>query len=201
MRLNKKQIKICAWASDYINHPGSWVVLDTETTGLGTNDEVIEIAIVSSSGNILFSSLIQPEEVHRTDLATHIHGITTEMLRTAPTFPDVWPIIKAVLRRYRHVVVYNAAFDHRLLEGTAQRYGYILPSASWDCAMEAYALYHGAWNDYFQSYTWQRLQVACTRLGVPPIGNYHRATADTLSTLGVLRALASRLDQEGEVQA
>ncbi|GHO88052.1 DNA polymerase III subunit epsilon [Dictyobacter formicarum] len=167
-------------------------MLDSETTGLDSGDEVIELAIMSSSGAILFSSLIQPQDPNRPDLATHIHGITPAMLRDAPTFPQVWPTIKAILRRYRRVLVYNASFDRHLLSVTAQRYGYKLPSAIWDCLMEQYAQYHGAWSSYYQSYTWQKLSVACQRLGIPPQGSFHRATADALNALEVLRALARR---------
>lgn len=191
IRQQEKQIDICAWAHGYVEKLGSWIVLDTETTGLGADDEVIELAIVSSSGAVLFSSLIQPQDIHRPDLATHIHGITADMLRTAPTFPEVWPIITAIFRRYRHVLVYNAAFDHRLLDATAGRYGCRLPAATWDCLMEQYAVYYGAWHSYYRSYTWQTLQVACTCLGVEVTGEYHRATADALASLGVLRVLAS----------
>jgi DNA polymerase III epsilon subunit-like protein len=120
------------------------------------------------------------------------------MLAAAPTFPQVWPTIEALLHSYQQILVYNAPFDSRLLKVTAQRYGSCLPPVSWSCLMDQYAIYHGAWHDYFQSYTWQKLEVACSRLGVQVDGDSHRATADALSTLGVLRALAARhVPQEG----
>ena len=67
--------------------------------------------------------------------------------------------------------------------------------------MENYAIYHGAWHSHYQSYTWQKLQVACDCLGVQVSGDYHRATADALATLGVVRALAARYEQAEEIQA
>ena len=76
------------------------------------------------------------------------------MLASAPRFPDVWPTIKAILRRFRRVLVYNAAFDHRLLAATARRYGCRTPSSEWECLMEQDAVYHGAWSNYHRSYTW-----------------------------------------------
>ncbi len=57
--------------------------------------------------------------------------------------------------------------------------------------MEQYALYYGAWSSYHQSYTWQSLAVACADLAVPVVGEAHRASADALSALGVLKALAA----------
>lgn len=75
-------------------------MLDSETTGLGDEDEVIELALVHSSGTVLFSSLIRPQDPQRADLATHIHGITRQMLLDAPSLPEIWPTICAILRRY-----------------------------------------------------------------------------------------------------
>jgi DNA polymerase III epsilon subunit-like protein len=80
------------------------VVLDSETTGLGNEDEVIELALVHATGTVLFCSLIQPQDPQRPDLATHIHGITRQLLSSAPSFPEVWPTIQAILRRYRREV-------------------------------------------------------------------------------------------------
>lgn len=194
----KRQQRVCAWAHTYTHMTEPWAVLDTETTGLGNDDEVLELAIISSTGDVLFSSLIQPQDPQRTDLATHIHGISSEMLATAPTFPQVWPQIAAIFQQYAQILVYNASFDSRMLALMVRRYGYQLPPVQWSCLMEQYAIYHGAWHDYHHSYTWQRLQVACDRLGVQVQGEYHRATFDTFCTLGVIRALAARHQPQGE---
>jgi DNA polymerase-3 subunit epsilon len=185
-----RQEKVCAWASSYVSSPANWAILDTETTGISEDDEVIELALVSPTGSILFSSLIQPQNMERCDLATHIHGISREMLVMAPTLPQMWPVLQLVLSLYPRILVYNATFDSRLLRQTGARYGLVLPAVSWDCVMLRYAEYHGAWNSYHHSYIWQKLQVAADRLGVVVDGSYHRATADALVTLGVLRALA-----------
>lgn len=190
IRHRARQADVCAWAKAYLSNR-EFVVLDSETTGLGSEDEVIELALVHSSGAVLFSSLIQPQNPHRPDLATHIHGITSEMLSTAPRFLDVWPTIQAILRRYRRVLVYNAAFDHRLLDATASRYGLRAPGGQWECLMEQYAVYHGAWSSYHRSSTWQSLATACSCLGVDVPGASHRALTDALAALDVLRALAA----------
>lgn len=198
--MNDEQKRVCEWASRYMHQATPWAVLDTETTGLGPADEVIELAIISSTGHVLFSSLIQPRRLDRGELGTEIHGISRQMLATAPTFPEVWPQIEAVLDTYPTMVVYNADFDHRMLRQTAKRYGCDLPPVSWSCLMEQYAIYHGAWNEHFGSYTWQRLQVACECFGVQVEGQYHRATYDTFCTLGVLHALAARHQSTNEEQ-
>jgi uncharacterized protein YprB with RNaseH-like and TPR domain len=50
-----RQADVCSWAKAYLDH-GDFIVLDSETTGLGNEDEVIELALIHSSGTILFSS-------------------------------------------------------------------------------------------------------------------------------------------------
>src|SRR5436853_3595937 len=132
----EKQALVAAWAHGYFN--GSvFIVLDSETTGLNKekDDEIIELAIVDASGAVLFASLIQTQDSKRRDLATDIHGITQEMLAQAPTFPEVWPQIEALLQQYPNILVYNAAYDHDLLNTTARRYGYQVPKAWWTCLM------------------------------------------------------------------
>jgi DNA polymerase III epsilon subunit-like protein len=61
-QLSVRQAKVCAWAHAYLHQSERWAVLDTETTGLSSQDEVIELALVDASGAVLFSSLIQTQD-------------------------------------------------------------------------------------------------------------------------------------------
>jgi hypothetical protein len=47
------------------------------------------------------------------------------------------------------------------------------------------------WSNYHGSYTWQSLSTASSCMGADVPGQAHRATADALAALGVLRALAA----------
>lgn len=190
-----RQSEQCSWAHDYVGR-GEFVVIDSETSGLDfERDEVIELSIVTGSGAILFNSLIQPEDPWRSGLATDIHGIDRKMLQAAPRFPDVWPRIQQVLRRYRRVLVYNAAFDHAMLRNTARRYGYRVPAVEWECLMVQFARYASEWDDYHGGYGWVSLDWACREMGVQHDGPGHRALADTQRALGVLKAMAARHGQ------
>ncbi|GCF10904.1 3'-5' exonuclease [Dictyobacter arantiisoli] len=193
-----------AWAQKY-REQGAFVVLDSETTGLDRDDEVIELGIVDGqTGAVLFNSLIQPQDINRYSLATHIHGISRDMLKEAPRFPEVWPAIQEILRNYERVLVYNAVFDYGMLEATAKRYGYDLPGAygNWECLMHQYARYNGYWSNYWHGYGWCKLDDACRAMEVTSDGASHRALGDTVRALGVLNAMSDKeVMWEGEKPA
>ena len=56
-----------------------FVILDTETTGIQSTDEVIELGIVASDGTVLFDELFRPT-VRMSDEAAKVTGISQEML-------------------------------------------------------------------------------------------------------------------------
>lgn len=87
--------------------------LDTETTGLGPEDEICQIAIVDHRGNVVLESLVKPSVPIGVE-AQRVHGITDEMVKGALTFCQVWPLVGELLAK-RDVVIYNADFDLRML--------------------------------------------------------------------------------------
>jgi DNA polymerase-3 subunit epsilon len=72
---------------------------------------------------------------------TGIHEMTTEDLVDAPTFNQVAEQATVVLDR-RHVLVFNAAFDRRVLKQTYGRYGLKLPTGCrWTCMQDLFSIY------------------------------------------------------------
>jgi DNA polymerase-3 subunit epsilon len=61
----------------WVQNKEKYVILDTETTGLESNAEIIEIAIINIDEHILFNSLIKPENPVPAD-AFDVHGISNE---------------------------------------------------------------------------------------------------------------------------
>jgi len=180
------------------------VFLDTETTGLGHNDQIVEIAIIDHHGRALLETLVRPT-VPIGEEAQAVHGITAADLVAAPTFPDILPrIVAAVLDR--HVVIYNRDFDTRLLaqtlaahdlltgEGTLrQRLDGVFAPRAWHCAMLTYAEFWGDWNSRCHGYTWQSLAKAVSQQGcrLPDGLRAHRARADAeLTRQLVLKMIA-----------
>ena len=60
-------------------------ILDTETTGLYDDAEIVEISIIDENGGVLLDTLVKPLKPIPAE-ATAIHGITNEMVATAPTW-------------------------------------------------------------------------------------------------------------------
>jgi len=160
------------------------IYLDTETTGLDSGAQIIEVCVVDHDGSVLVSSLARPEGPIPAD-AMRIHGITDEMVRDAPTWTEVWPKVEAVLSG-RYVGVYNADFDLRMMRQSNQRYG--LP---WSLAPGRFIDVMKLYTEYTGSGRWVTLEVAGRQCGIP-LPNAHRAQADTLLVRALLQYIASR---------
>ena len=171
------------------------LILDTETTGLGRDAEICEIAVIDARGRTLVDQFIKPFKLIPAD-ATGIHGITNDDVSEAPHFGQVWPQLATILLE-RTVVIYNSEYDLRLLRQSGVAAGIDLMGALLSitrntfCAMELYAQYHGASDGYHQSYTWQRLEAAGQQCGITPPPDLHRARADTELTLKVMEHMAN----------
>lgn len=167
-------------------------ILDTETTGLDDQAEIVEISIIDQLGNVVFDSLVKPQKPIPAE-ATAIHGITNDMVATAPSWADIHDDVCRIVSG-KPLVIYNADYDIRLMAQTAALYGLqpVTATAGVHCAMLAYAEFYGDWNDYKGSYRWQRLTAAAAQQWVVTDGQAHHALADVMMTLGVLQAMARK---------
>ena len=97
------------------------LIVDTETTGLKVEDEIVQLAIVNLRGETLINTLLRPvTEV--SDEALAVHGITDQELAGAPMFSDLYERVRGFLRSHK-LIAYNAEFDRRMLAQTCKRYG------------------------------------------------------------------------------
>ena len=166
------------------------VYLDTETTGLGNDAEVVEIAIVDADGRSLVNTLIRPQGEVPAD-ATRVHGLTTAILQGAPTWPEVWLQVQAAMAG-RLVLIYNAEYDVRLMQQTAARYGmdFDVPGAEFGDLLQLYAEFKGQRRGDGSLRYW-RLEQVGRELQIP-IPNSHRALDDTLLARAVHRKIAAQ---------
>ena len=159
------------------------LVLDTETTGLGRNAEVIEVVAIDTTGTLRSSALSFPfGPISRG--SWEVHGLSAEALHAmgARPWPEVHPALVPVLREAEHVLAWRADFDARVLEQTAAFHNLALPPARWADVRPAYVDARPGGR--------HSLADAMRREGLAWEGRHHRAEADCRAVLAVMRAIA-----------
>lgn len=101
------------------------------------------------------------------------------MVKDAPTFPEIYHKIVQSLEN-QQVLIYNKDFDIGILNYCCRLHELkILKLRKRSaCLMEWYAQFYGDWNDYYQSYKWQKL------------GGDHSAIGDCIAALSLLKNMA-----------
>ncbi|QTI69652.1 TerD family protein [Gordonia polyisoprenivorans] len=107
---------------------GEWVLVDVETSGTSARrDRVLSLAAMTldSSGRVQeeYATLIDAD---CDPGPVHIHHLTRERLRGAPSFDATLPYLDRMLTG-RTLVAHNASFDHGFLVEEARRFGATLP--------------------------------------------------------------------------
>lgn len=183
----KQRAHVAAWARDRIANPAT-VFLDTETTGLGSGAEIIDLAIVDGAGNVLIDTLIAPINPIPPE-TTRVHGIVDADVAGAPRWIDVYPPVAELLRA-RPIVVYNAAFDRRMIAGCCAAAGFAEEEREWHCAMLQYARFAGERSSNRHSrYRFHKLADALAAFDLE--AGTHRARSDAMACRRLVMALAS----------
>lgn len=167
---------------------GSYVVLDTETTGL-LAPELVSVAVIDHLGETMLHEFVRPAKPIESD-ASRITGITNDCVADKPPFPTIEPILTSAIAG-KLVVIYNAAYDLEVMRNTYARYGLALPEFSLWCAMEWFAHLNGDWNEARGSYVWQSLAKAADYFGVDN-PSVHDALADCRTTWRLLQEALRR---------
>lgn len=170
-----------------------FVVLDTETTGLGDKDQLIELAIIDDRGNTLHNARYRPT-VAISSGAASVHGITADVIKDKPTFDQDAYRIKKLLEG-KTVVIYNVDYDMKILRSTCRAFGLdvsFLDQLKTHCAMRSAANVYGATNRYGT--------ISLTNAYIEAGGdartmNAHAALYDCLATLYVMKSIAQINDK------
>lgn len=182
-----------------------YVVLDTETTGLGNTDEIVEIAILDKNGNELVNRTFQPYAEY-SEGARAVSHITDEELASSPRFADSLADIREALGD-KPIVIFNKPFDTRLIYQTieaqqteftgfeskeqALEYFRDLFSRNAVCAMQSYA-------SFYEKDIATSLTNALAEQGIE-IEQTHRASGDCQDTIKLINAVAEKQRERNDM--
>lgn len=187
MRVADPKMYAVSWAQEVLRDPRT-VFIDTETTGLDRTAEVVDIAVVGADGRILIDTLVKPTRSIPA-AASAIHGILDAHVRHAPSWCEVYDEVASLLLA-RPVVVFNAAYDRRIIQQccASSQLRPIDGTDGWHCAMKQHAQYVGELNRWGSGFRWHKLENAARSFGVRPGG--HRALGDAEACRLVVQGMA-----------
>jgi len=157
-----------------------FAIIDTETTGFGKTDRLVEIAIVLVEGKEIiqeWETLINPER----DISnSNIHGITSELVSLAPTFAEINSELSRLISG-TIMVAHNISFDQRMLEQEFSRVKKDNNLGVGFCTLQATKL---------------KLESACAQYGITNV-SAHRALTDARATALIFIKI---MEQSGSVK-
>ena len=169
------------------------IFFDTETTGVDLDSEVIELAVVSHDGEILWNRLYKPMK-KIPEFITGITHISEDMVancfHVSKDSAGIFSLFEG-----KFAVAYNGNFDQKLLLQSfkmclkgfnASR----LPYATMQDVMKLYAEYRGEPNKWNNGYRWWKLVEATDFMEIEAPKDFHRAVADAEMTRRLLVKLA-----------
>lgn len=179
--------------------PESYVVLDTETTGLPDQEGppgivTLGLAIVKAKAIVESVEFKLKPYRHIKEEAEKVHRITNQEASSFPSFQREWPKIKPLID-HRLVVIHNASFDWPIIEFHAKYYNLEPPSEAEIFCSQKSAIDFAIENNIPMSSRGPSLDSLTTYLGIKPLrkDGVHGAEIDCRQTALVvegLRALA-----------
>ena len=176
------------------------IIIDTETTGLGENDTVVELAAVrASDGVVLVNSLTAPKSIMQ-KAAEEIHGISEYEAYSSQLFFNVWDDLDRKVLDGEYFTSFNRGFDERLVRQSLFLSGFT--GWPWPVPDKIFCIMELA-NRYFSEYLewdseksqFKRLSLArCLEIaGIEFKGDPHRALTDAIAARDLLIYIADGL--------
>ena len=141
-----------------------WLLMAVSASGHDKRAEVLEVVVLSAKGETRLQKQVLPQG-RISEAASARHGLTAEALRGAPIWPRLHNEVTELLASAPYVLSYNALFQLRLLEQTAELFGKELPELEFDCVMLAYAALRAEPGQHGQA-KWHALTDAAAHEGL-----------------------------------
>ena len=155
-RLNSKleEIEKIISQKDKIEPYRDSIVVDVETTGFEAGkDELLQVSIIDSQGNVLYDSYLKPEVNISWFDAEKINGIIPNMVANAPDIVTEIPKIHEIISSANSIIGYCFDFDYDFLQAYGIKFDY---DKIFDVAKE-FAIIYGEWDEYHQDYRFKKL--------------------------------------------
>ena len=148
--------------------------LDTETTGLSSSDEIIELSICTHDKQVVFDSILS-SKVNCSAQARAVHGIADEQIANGMPIESAKAALIELLEG-KTIISFNVDFDCQML---FQTFG--ITAKKRFCVMK--------WSQTVLDYErWPRLEKVCERLNIKQ-PEAHRSLTDTITTIDVFNKL------------
>lgn len=159
--------------------PASIICLDTETTGIGYDDEILQLSIIDGRGAVLFNEYVRPKTINEWPEAEMVHGISPEAVAQCPHIDSYTPRVNEILSNAKLIIGYNLDFDLSFIRLA----GITVPEGinQFD-VMPEFAEIYGEWHQYRRTYKWQKLFVCAEFFGYEGT-NWHDSLEDVRATL------------------
>lgn len=173
--------------------PASIICLDTETTGVGYDDEILQLSIMDGRGEVLFNDHFRPKAVTEWPEAQMVHGISPEAVAQCPHIDSCIPRINEILSNAELIIGYNLDFDLSFIRLA----GITVPEGinQFD-VMPEFAEIYGEWHQYRRTYKWQKLSACADYFGYEG-SSFHDSLEDVRATLFCYFALTKYDPTEG----
>ncbi len=165
--------------------------LHSKTTGAMDLSEVIEIAILDSSGKPLVDELVKPKR-HIRPTATDEHGVTDEMVDTAPRWAEILPKVEEVLVG-KKVIVYDFVGEIQALQNSYNNIHqrWIFDTNNFYSLTDLFSRYRNERDPHTGTFLAYSLEEAACLVGIDiEIIAYRRAHEDAWLMRAILMAIA-----------
>ena len=157
------------------------LALDTETTGVGPNAEILQLSVIDGEGAVRMNQYFRPKKNSSWPEAEKVNHISPAMVSKCPFILDHKEEIQEMLGNAETIVGYNLPFDVQMLLQS----GLTLPDPKktiYIDIMPPFSEKYGERDPFTGDIRWQKLITCAKHYGYDGEG-WHDSLADTKATI------------------